>query len=351
MRALTGRDITLDCLLTSGWVPLAMLTAYFTDRSQQFAIPDGQPHRDKLVWVDLLNATPEEVAVTEASLAISIPSLASLNEIEKSSRMRWDGDAIVVSVPLPMPSTGGTQLAPVGIVLRGDVLVTVRTDALQIFEQFVAGFERGTPTDITPASIATGLLEVMVDTLADRLEEIGSVLDGLATDVFRAEAPASNGRSVTKIDSVSLRILLRRIGALGQVLGKLRASLLTTGRVVPFLQTEAKSWLQEGAANRLATARGDLTSLDEYEGHLSNKVQFLLDAALGLINMDQNDSFKVLTVVSVVGIPPTLIASIYGMNFHYMPELGWPWGYVYGLALIVLSAVIPLVWFKIKGWF
>ena len=157
--------------------------------------------------------------------------------------------------------------------------------------------------------------------------------------------------TVAKIDSAALRGLIRTTGALGQVLGKLRASLLTAGRAVPFLQTEAKPWLQEGAANRLATVKADLASLDEYEGHLSNKVQFLLDAALGLINMDQNDSFKVLTVVSVVGIPPTLIASIYGMNFHYMPELSWPWGYAYGLTLIVLSAVIPLIWFKLKGWF
>ena len=338
-------------------VPLAvgygyrMLTTYFADHSQQSAIPDGQPHRDKLVWVDLFNATVDEVAATERSLKMAIPTIASLSEIEKSSRMRWDGDAIVVSVPLPMPATGGAQLAPVGFVLRSDVLVTVRTDAVQIFEQFVAEFEKHAPTDTTPASIMTGLFETMVDALADRLEEIGSVLDTLASDIFRAEAPSRNGGTVTKIDSLALRVLLRKVGSLGQVLGKLRASLLTAVRIVPFLQTEAKQWLLEGAANRLATVKADLASLDEYEGHLSNKVQFLLDAALGLINMDQNDSFKVLTVVSVVGIPPTLIASIYGMNFHYMPELSWPWGYAYGLALIVLSAVIPLVWFKLKGWF
>jgi len=197
----------------------------------------------------------------------------------------------------------------------------------------------------------TGLFEVIVDTLADRLEESGGALDTVATDIFRAEEPMRGTDTVAKIDSAALRGLIRTTGALGQVLGKLRASLLTAGRVVPFLQTEAKPWLQEGAVNRLATVKADLASLDEYEGHLSNKVQFLLDAALGLINMDQNDSFKVLTVVSVVGIPPTLIASIYGMNFHYMPELSWPWGYAYGLTLIVLSAVIPLIWFKLKGWF
>ena len=185
-----------------------------------------------------------------------------------------------------------------------------------------------------------GLFEVIVDTLADRLEDVGSALDRFAGEVFRAEEPARPGQKPTKIDNSALRAMLRKIGALGQALGKLRASLLTAGRIVPFVQGEVKDWLETTTADRLGTVRADLASLDEYETHLSDKVQFLLDAALGLINMDQNDSFKVLTVVSVVGIPPTLVASIYGMNFHYMPELNWPLGYAYGLALIILSAVI-----------
>jgi magnesium transporter len=91
--------------------------------------------------------------------------------------------------------------------------------------------------------------------------------------------------------------------------------------------------------------------LNEYESHLSDKVQFLVDATLGLINMEQNDLFRLLTIVSVVGIPPTLVASMYGMNFHNMPELSWAYGYQYGLTLIALSAAIPLIWFKIKRWF
>ena len=96
--------------------------------------------------------------------------------------------------------------------------------------------------------------------------------------------------------------------------------------------------------------RQDVLSLSDYDGHISNKVQLLLDATLGLINIEQNNIIKVLTIVSVVGIPPTLIASMYGMNFKIMPELNWSWGYPYGLALIALSAVLPLVWFKWRGW-
>jgi magnesium transporter len=328
-----------------------MLNSYFSDPSKQSAGLPAGPKPADLVWVDLLTATAEEMSSTEQALGLSLPSLASLKEIEHSSRMRWEGNAMVLSLPLPTAASGGRALAPIGFVLREDVLVTDRFDPDRAFDQFVDGFRTGTPSDRSPASILVGLFEVIVDGLADRLEEIGTTLDHFAGEIFQAEAPRHQKRQPTKIDSNSLRELLRRLGILGQALGKLRGSLLTAGRIVPFVQTEAKRWLEEGAANRLATVKADVASLDEYESHLSDKVQFLLDAALGLINMDQNDSFKVLTVVSVVGIPPTLVASIYGMNFHNMPELGWTWGYPYGLTVIALSALIPLLWFKVKGWF
>ncbi len=103
--------------------------------------------------------------------------------------------------------------------------------------------------------------------------------------------------------------------------------------------------------DRLASAKEDVASLVAFQEALTNKAQFLLDAALGFINIDQNDVIKVLTVVSVVGVPPTLVASIYGMNFKIMPELNWTLGYPYALGLIVLSTLLPLAWFKAKRWF
>jgi magnesium transporter len=344
-------DIGVEMLHRAVMLAL-MLNAYLADKpsSQLHELPQA-PKVDELVWVDLLNATPEEVSAAEQTLGIVLPTVASLSEIEHSSRMRWSGDAMVLSLPLPIAATGGYDLAPVGFVVRQDVLVTLRIDANEAFDQFADTFRGGTFSDRSPISVMIGLFETIVDALADRLEEIGTMLDRFAGRIFRAGARQKTKHRAMKIDSNALRDLLRQIGGLGQVLGKLRASLLTAGRIVPFVQTEAKDWVKEGAANRLTTVKADVASLNEYEAHLSEKVQFLLDAALGLINMDQNDSFKVLTVVSVVGIPPTLVASIYGMNFHSMPELAWTWGYPYGLGVIVLSAVIPLLWFKAKGWF
>ena len=141
------------------------------------------------------------------------------------------------------------------------------------------------------------------------------------------------------------------MGVTGDRLALTRDALLGIGRVAPFVLSLKKNWIIPEFEARLEAVVKDVASLNDYEAHLSNKVQFLLDAILGFITMQQNDLFKVLTIVSVVGIPPTLVAGIYGMNFKYMPELNWIAGYPFGLAMIALSAVIPLVWFKWRGWF
>jgi magnesium transporter len=317
--------------------------------SRQPAAADALSSPD-LVWIDVLDGTPAELAAVHKATGLEVPSLASLSEIEHSSRMRRDGDAVVLSLPLPRSSTHGTSLLPVGLVLTRDRLLTVRFDAEAIFDDFAAGFAKGTPADAGAPSILTGLFEAIVDALADRLEDVGTQLDVMAGQVL-ARGTITRNVSPTKVEEVPLRQLLREIGKIGQMLGKLRASLLTAGRIVPYFEAEGAAWFEAGTAVRIGTVKADIASLNEYETHLSDKVQFLLDAALGLINMEQNDIFKVLTIVSVVGIPPTLIASIYGMNFHNMPELSWTFGYPYGLAVITVSAIIPLVWFKVKGWF
>jgi magnesium transporter len=153
------------------------------------------------------------------------------------------------------------------------------------------------------------------------------------------------------IEEADLKLILRRVGHNGDLASKIRDSLLGIARIVPFVLTLAADWLPAEVKPRLETLRQDVASLNDYDAHLVNKVQLLLDATLGLINIDQNNIIKVLTIVSVVGVPPTLVASMYGMNFKYMPELNWAWGYPYGLALITLSAILPLLWFKWRGWF
>ena len=144
--------------------------------------------------------------------------------------------------------------------------------------------------------------------------------------------------------------MLIDVGSIGEGASRVRDILLGLQRIVPFVGGPKREWISEDIREHLRTVSTDIVSLTDYEAHLSGKVQFLLDAVLGLINTKQNDIFTVLTVVSVVGIPPTLVASIYGMNFKYMPELSWAYGYQWGLALIGLSTILPLLWFKWRGW-
>src|SRR5438270_817316 len=304
-----------------------------------------------IVWIDLLKPEAGEIGFVERMTGLTVPSLDELSEIESSSRLRARDGALYLSAPLIYrPEPDQPMSTPVGFVLTRDRLITVRFAELSSFASFA---DRTIPADdrpITSAGTLTELLEAIVDRLADALEHSASELDGLSHRLFRAgpAQPLSRRRS---IDEADLRVILRRVGHNGDLTSKIRDSLLGIARIVPFVLTLAADWLPHELKPRLETLRQDIASLNDYDAHLLNKVQLLLDGTLGLINIDQNNIIKVLTIVSVVGVPPTLVASMYGMNFEHMPELHWAWGYPYGLALIALSAILPLLWFKWRGWF
>src|SRR6516225_11824460 len=149
-----------------------------------------------------------------------------------------------------------------------------------------------------------------------------------------------------KREDAMLRSTLVRLGHIGDLVSQVRESQVTVARIVPYVEGVAQEWLPKDLKPRLQTLRRDIESLNDYDTHLNDKLQFLLDATMGFINIAQNNVMKVLTVVSVVGIPRVLVAGIYGMNFKSMPEYDWSWGYAYGLAVIALTAIIPLAVFK-----
>jgi magnesium transporter len=330
-----------------------MLTLY--DKRGARSEPPADAGRASLppetVWIDLLKPEASETNLVEKTTGLAVPTIDELSEIESSSRLRGRDGALYMSAPLIYrPEPDQPLSTPVGFVLTRDRLITVRFAELPSFASVA---DRTIPPDsprVTSAGIFTELLEAVVDRLADALERSASELDTLSHRLFRAgpAGPLSRRRSVGEAD---LRVILRRVGHNGDLASKIRDSLLGIARIVPFVLTLAADWLPPEVKPRLETLRQDVASLNDYDAHLLNKVQLLLDATLGLINIDQNNIIKVLTIVSVVGVPPTLVASMYGMNFEHMPELHWAWGYPYGLALIVLSAILPLLWFKWRGWF
>jgi magnesium transporter len=299
------------------------------------------------IWIDLLNPTPEEALAVEKEACIHVPTRDELEEIESSSRLQYDDGVIIVSIPNVVPMGSEEMPAPVGFVLTQTVLVTIRYLALQSFESAKSDVARE-KNACGPAEMFAHVMEQMVETGADALETIGTETTGLSREVFRRHT-SQRQHNIARSNR-ALRNILLNLGTYGEHLSQIREVQLGLQRIIPFVTEKGQSWMSADVVLRLRTVSQDLQSLTDFEIHLSNKIQFLLDAVLGFINTEQNDIFKVLTIVSVVGIPPTLIASMYGMNFHFMPEYAWSWGYVYVLALIATSIILPVAWFKWRGW-
>jgi magnesium transporter len=307
--------------------------------------PHGLAEADGAVWLDLQNPTDEERAEVERATGLRVPAEANLAEIESSSRLLNEGDTIYLSTPMTFRTKDGeSHVAPLGFVLSPRHLLTVRFADLPMFDSFAQRFADGAHASSVGAFI--GLLEAIVDRLADVLEHVGAELEAISRHIFRGRGGEKNA---SKVDA-RLRLTLRTIGRAGERLANLRDSLVGVQRITVYVHDVGAAWIKKDMLQRFSTLRKDINSLMEYDVQLSNKVQFLLDATLGFISIEQNNGIKVLTVVSVVGVPPTLVASIYGMNFKWIPELQWEYGYFYGLGVIVLSAVLPLLWFKKRGW-
>jgi magnesium transporter len=307
---------------------------------------DGGAHLPKAFWVDLLTPTADEVAQVAADYGIAVPSRDSLQEIETSSRLKAVGQVLYVSMPLAIQDErAGFAPVPLGFVLSPQLLVTVRYSDVPAFSQVGARVEQKQDLGSTRAFCA--LIEGMVDFNADKLEKLSSDLAKVSARVFGHDTSAQEH---DKRVAQGLRECLKAIGIAGDHLSRSRESVLGLQRIIGFVLKTATDWTSPEEKTRLSTAQQDLVSLVDFQAHLSGKSQFLLDAILGFINTEQNEIFKVLTIVSVVGIPPTLISSMYGMNFHDMPELTWRWGYPYALTLIALSILLPMLWFKRRGW-
>jgi magnesium transporter len=308
---------------------------------------DANASKTRPRWIDLFNPTLEESARVKDECGIEIPTRQSLQEIETSSRLRAEEDSVLyVSMPLALQDAADDfRPVPLGFILSPKFLVTIRYSEIQAFSQLTPHLSEYSKAD--SAAVFAALIAGMVDFNADMIEKLSGDLSAVSARVFGHHGqPPPRDKHFTR----ALRHSLDVVGHAGDHLSRIRESLLGLQRIIMFVSKSANDWLLPESSNNLKTARRDIVSLVDFEAHLSGKTQFLLDAILGFINTEQNDIFKVLTIVSVVGIPPTLIASMYGMNFHDMPELAWRFGYPYGLTLIALSILVPIVWFRRRGW-
>ena len=303
-------------------------------------IPEGA------TWIDANAPTPEETEFIKRALHVTPPTLEKMSEIETSSRLYRMRDAVCVTLPLPRREADGKVAAhPLALIVTPKALLTVRYESLKPCEpQHIEGMglDRSAPSAVG-ATLA--VLEGIVDHLADELELLTARLDKCSHQIFAAPSRGTKG-----MRSNLLKGIIPEIGRQREHNSLIEETLLTLTRAVPFLSSELASRLAPDTSARLDRIGRDAQSLSSHEDRMSEKLQFLLDASLGLIGVEQNDIFKVLTIVSVIGIPPTLIASMYGMNFKNIPEYDWAWGYPYVLTLIAFSALVPLAWFKWRHW-
>ena len=297
-------------------------------------------------WLDLLRPTEDERRWVSEAVGIELPTRAEMEEIELSSRLYFEDDVpFMTALVLYHADTPAPDLTPITFVLVGATLVTIRYAEPASFRTFISKIERRPFHAATAERVTCGLLEAVTDRIADILERAASELDQISREVFAGTDGTPRRRKRRDLTEI-----LARIGRSGDLISKARESVVSLTRLVSFLGAVTKSSTRKGIKGRLKTITRDVLSLRDHAAFESSNVNFLLDATLGVINIEQNAIIKTFTVAAVAFLPPTLIASIYGMNFDVMPELHWPLGYAFALGVMVVSAILPLAYFKWKRW-
>ncbi len=300
------------------------------------------------LWYDLMDPTAEEMREVEAALRISIPTREEMEDIELSARLyQEDGAAFMTMTALTNLESEEPAKMPVTFILGGPTLVTVRYADPKPFAAFRHRALRGNGQGYeTGEDVMLGLIESVIDRMADVLERLGNEIDALSREVFRGKKGSSSKKTR------DLEAVIEQLGRKGDVLSGVRESLVSVSRLVAYhaaVETPARRPSKE-LRQLVKLVQRDASSLGDHAAFLSGKINFLLDATLGLINLEQNQIIKIFTVASVVFLPPTLVASAYGMNFEGMPELQWQLGYPYAVGLMIFSALMPFLYFRRRGW-
>ena len=317
-----------------------MIQGFAVDEGRLHAVPASLEALDSVVWIDLVNPTEDEERAVETALGLEVPTREEMAEIEDSSRLYAENGAVVMTANLPVGVESEEPIVvPVTFMLVGERLVTLRYHEPRAFKVFPQRAERLELGCTDGLSVLLSLLEVIVDRLADILETIGREVDRLSRSIFRPTEKAD------------YQAVLRGLGRQGDLVAHTSDSLVSLERLFIFVTAAVAGWPGgKDGKGRLKTLGRDTRFLTEHTVSLSAKLNFLLDATLGMISIEQNAIIKIFSVAAVVFLPPTLIASIYGMNFEVMPELHWLFGYPFALGLMVLSAVVSYWVFKTRGW-
>ena len=324
-----------------------MLSVYVPSESslKKVDVADAVSLPENAVWIDLVKPTTEEDQAVERLAGIAVPTREDMQEIEISSRLYIENGARYMTATLMCHSdTDMPRTTAVTFILAGHRLVTVRYDAPKPFALVENKLARSCMPGISGEMVLMELVDAVIDRCADILERVGADVDQVSHDIFEPESERhGHAKQYSQI--------LIAIGRKGDLTSKVRESLVSVGRVVAFLSAvmEGVKWSKD-MREQLKTMQRDVASLTDHASYLSSKITFVLDAMLGVVNLEQNNIIKLFSVMAVVLMPPTLIASIYGMNFKMMPELEWVHGYPMALLMMLAAAVLPYFLFKWKKW-
>lgn len=307
--------------------------------------PRPQSLDPAIVWIDMLQPNKAEDTLVEGLLGISVPTREDLKDIEPSSRLYTENGAVFMTASLLCGADRDRPaLTDVAFVLTQNRVVTVRYDDPRAFSLFKAALTRAPQGCGTGIGLLLRLLETITDRTAEILEHAAMKLDDLSHRVF--DTPPGSRRR----DPHYLEERLREVAAQHRLVALTRDSLSSLGRLLTFLYTVPDTQADHDMKELSRTLSRDVQSLSEHAAFIAGNIAFLLDASLGLINVEQNAIIKIFSIASVVFLPPTLVASLYGMNFRFMPELDWTFGYPFAIVLMVVSAIIPYLFFRWKGW-
>jgi magnesium transporter len=297
------------------------------------------------VWIDVFCPTPGEDKLLESALKIAIPTREEMAEIEVSSRL-YTGEEGAVYMTANMLSKSET-IQPmndaVTLIYSNDKLITIRYIEAHSFALFISRLTKLSQDKYHATNLILELLDATIDRLADILEHIGLSLDNFSQAIFR------NKRKEDSHD-IDYMSLLQEIGSNGDLNSKVGESLVTFNLLSTFFGKTDNVRLSIELKSALALLEKDIKALSAHVNFLSNKVNFLLDATLGMVTIEQNGVIKLFTIAAVMFLPPTLIATIYGMNFKFMPELSWYFGYPLVIGIMIVSSVLAYLYFKKKKW-
>jgi magnesium transporter len=321
-----------------------MLTAYGIVDTRLTPLPALPAEAGAVRWIDLHNPTLDEEKAAEALLGIEIPTAEDRRPVEESARLyRENGALVMTAVIITGVAEGQPLRTQITFVMTATTLVSVRRVDPLPFRTFVARVCTLPPEDTIPEALLVGLLEAILERAADVLERVAADLNEVSLRLFFKDTDH-------KKSDEQMQALLRRLGRKRRISALLRESLFSFDRMVPFLIEQSGDALTADCRTRLSLLLRDIRSLTTFEAQLSSEVSYLHEATLGLITLEQNQIVKVFSILAVLFLPPTLVGSIYGMNFDFMPELHWRFGYLFSLGLMLASALVPFFWLRRRGW-